>query len=32
MIMLEGFTDNYIKVETPHRAEWSNEIIDWTLV
>ena len=32
MIMLEGFTDNYIKVETPHRAEWGNEIIDWTLV
>ena len=32
MLMLEGFTDNYIKVETPHRAEWSNEIIDWTLV
>jgi threonylcarbamoyladenosine tRNA methylthiotransferase MtaB len=32
MIMLEGFTDNYIKVQTPHRAEWSNQIIDWTLV
>jgi len=32
MIMLEGFTDNYIKVETPYRAEWSNQIIDWTLV
>jgi len=31
MIMLEGFTDNYIKVETPHRAEWSNQIIDWKL-
>lgn len=32
IVMLEGFTDNYIKVETPHRAEWSNQIIDWTLV
>ena len=32
IIMLEGFTDNYIKVETPFRAEWSNEIIDWKLV
>jgi len=32
MLMLEGFTDNYIKVETPHRTEWSNQIIDWTLV
>jgi threonylcarbamoyladenosine tRNA methylthiotransferase MtaB len=32
MIMLEGYTDNYIKVETPYRAEWSNEIIDWKLL
>jgi threonylcarbamoyladenosine tRNA methylthiotransferase MtaB len=32
MLMLEGYTDNYIKVETPHRAEWSNQIIDWKLV
>jgi threonylcarbamoyladenosine tRNA methylthiotransferase MtaB len=32
IVMLEGFTDNYIKVETPFRAEWSNQIIDWTLV
>jgi len=31
MLMLEGYTDNYIKVETPHRAEWSNQIIDWKL-
>ena len=32
IIMLDGYTDNYIKVETPFRAEWSNEIIDWKLV
>jgi threonylcarbamoyladenosine tRNA methylthiotransferase MtaB len=32
MLMLEGYTDNYIKVETPYRAEWSNEIIDWKLL
>ena len=32
MLMLEGYTDNYIKVETPHRAEWSNQIIDWKLL
>ena len=31
IVMLEGFTDNYIKVETPFRAEWSNQIIDWKL-
>ena len=29
--MMEGYTDNYIKVETPYRPEWSNQIIDWTL-
>jgi len=32
IMMLEGYTDNYIKVETPYRAEWSNEIIDWKLL
>ena len=32
MTMLEGYTDNYIKIETPYRTEWSNQIIDWTLV
>jgi threonylcarbamoyladenosine tRNA methylthiotransferase MtaB len=31
LLMLEGYTDNYIKVETPYRPEWSNQIIDWTL-
>ena len=31
IMMLEGYTDNYIKVETPYRPEWSNQIIDWTL-
>jgi len=29
--MLEGFTDNYIKVITPFQPNYSNEIIDWTL-
>ena len=32
IIMLDGYTDNYIKVETPFRAEWSNKIIDLKLV
>ena len=31
IIMLEGYTDNYIRVETPFRPEWSNQIIDWTV-
>ena len=29
--MMEGYTDNYIKVITPHREEWVNRIIDWQL-
>jgi len=29
--MMEGFTDNYIKVKTPFRHEWVNEIVNWEL-
>jgi threonylcarbamoyladenosine tRNA methylthiotransferase MtaB len=29
--MMEGYTDNYIRITTPYRAEWANEIIDWKL-
>lgn len=29
--MMEGYTDNYIKVTTPYREEWANRILDWTL-
>lgn len=29
--MLEGYTDNYIKIITPYRAEWSNQIVDWKI-
>jgi len=29
--LMEGYTDNYIKVTTPYRAEWANQIIDWKL-
>jgi len=29
--MMEGFTDNYIKVSTPYRAEWANTIQDWKI-
>lgn len=30
--MMEGFTDNYIKVRTPYRPEWVNQVIDWQLL
>ena len=29
--MMEGYTDNYIKITTPFRKEWANEIVDWTI-
>src|SRR5687768_13871973 len=29
--MMEGYTDNYIKVTTPFRQELFNQIIDWRL-
>ena len=29
--MMEGYTDNYIKITAPYKAEWVNEIVDWKL-
>ncbi len=29
--MMEGYTDNYIKITTLFREEWTNEIIEWKL-
>jgi threonylcarbamoyladenosine tRNA methylthiotransferase MtaB len=29
--MMEGYTDNYIKIATPFRKEWANEIVDWNI-
>lgn len=29
--MMEGYTDNYIRITTPFRKEWENSIIDWKL-
>jgi threonylcarbamoyladenosine tRNA methylthiotransferase MtaB len=29
--LMEGYTDNYIRVHTPYRKEWANQIIDWTI-
>jgi threonylcarbamoyladenosine tRNA methylthiotransferase MtaB len=29
--MMEGYTDNYIKVTAPFRQEWINSIVDWNL-
>ncbi len=29
--MMEGYTDNYIRVSTPFRNEWVNEVVEWKL-
>lgn len=29
--MMEGYTDNYIRVKAPYRAEWVNQIVEWRL-
>ena len=29
--MMEGYTDNYIKIATPYKMEWENEIVEWVL-
>ena len=29
--MMEGYTDNYIKIAAPFKKEWVNEIVEWKL-
>jgi threonylcarbamoyladenosine tRNA methylthiotransferase MtaB len=29
--MIEGYTDNYIRITTPYREEWANEIVEWKI-
>ena len=29
--LMEGFTDNYIKISVPYNKEWENEIVDWVI-
>jgi threonylcarbamoyladenosine tRNA methylthiotransferase MtaB len=29
--MIEGYTDNYIRISTPFRKEWANQVVDWTI-
>ncbi|MEI2737990.1 MAG: tRNA (N(6)-L-threonylcarbamoyladenosine(37)-C(2))-methylthiotransferase MtaB [Chitinophagaceae bacterium] len=30
--MIEGYTDNYIRITTPYREKWVNEIVDWNIL
>jgi threonylcarbamoyladenosine tRNA methylthiotransferase MtaB len=29
--MMEGYTDNYIRISAPFKADWANQVIDWIL-
>jgi threonylcarbamoyladenosine tRNA methylthiotransferase MtaB len=29
--MMEGYSDNYIKISAPFKQEWENEIVDWRI-
>lgn len=29
--MMEGYSDNYIKITAPYKKEWENEVVDWTI-
>jgi threonylcarbamoyladenosine tRNA methylthiotransferase MtaB len=29
--MMEGYTDNYIKISTPYHAAWENEVVEWVI-
>jgi len=29
--MMEGYTDNYIRITTPHSKEWENALVEWKL-
>jgi threonylcarbamoyladenosine tRNA methylthiotransferase MtaB len=29
--MMEGYSDNYIKITAPYKKEWVNEIVDWKI-
>lgn len=29
--MIEGYTDNYIRITTPYREEWVNQVVEWSL-
>ncbi|MEY3324105.1 MAG: hypothetical protein RL316_1651 [Bacteroidota bacterium] len=29
--MMEGYSDNYIRITTPYRNEWVNQVIEWRI-
>jgi threonylcarbamoyladenosine tRNA methylthiotransferase MtaB len=29
--MIEGYTDNYIRITAPYKSDWANQIVEWTV-
>ncbi len=29
--MMDGYTDNYIKITTPLQEQWVNQVVDWKI-
>ena len=29
--IMEGYSDNYIKVTAPYRKDWINQVVEWKL-
>lgn len=29
--IMEGYTDNYIRITAPYKKEWANEVVNWTI-
>ena len=29
--MMEGYSDNYIRITAPYKKEWANEVVDWKI-
>ncbi len=29
--MMEGYSDNYIKITAPYKKEWENEVLEWVI-
>ena len=29
--MMEGYSDNYVRIMVPFKQEWSNAVVDWTI-
>jgi threonylcarbamoyladenosine tRNA methylthiotransferase MtaB len=29
--MMEGYTDNYIRITAPYKEDWANQVLEWAI-